>query len=118
MVGRTAKHNWKKLFLEYCQGRFKNITEFANKKGLHPVAVQREFRKLKNGVDDRQNKTEKQNETKQNPGEKTKTKQNPHPWRNLKAQFLDWPEEKLKAYLVQIKSRLAELDAMLCLYNG
>lgn len=61
-MGRTAKHNWKRLYLEYCQGRFKNITEFANKNGLHPVAVQREFRKLKNGVDGQQNKTEKQNE--------------------------------------------------------
>jgi hypothetical protein len=28
VMGRTAKHNWAKLFLEYNQGRYKSAAEF------------------------------------------------------------------------------------------
>jgi len=115
-MGRTAKHNWEKLYLEFCQGRYKNVAEFARAKGLHPVAVRREFGKLKNGSDDppetQQNATKKCNKTQRKNGPQKETKQNPHPWEKLKKQFTDWPEDKLRAYVVQIEARLAELNAV------
>lgn len=114
-MGRTAKHNWKRMFLEYCQGKYKSIAEFARKKKLNPTQCRDEFRKL-NGTRSKimaealstENQQEKQPETtekKRRPTDKpTQT------WERLRQQFTDWPDEKLQAYLVQIESRLAELS--------
>ena len=114
-MGRAAKHNWQKLFLEYNKGRYKSVAEFAEKKGLHPVAVRREFGKLKREPEDQsetqQNATKKHNKTQQKKEPKSETKQKDlHPWEHLKNQFLDWPEEKLRAYVVQIEERKAEIE--------
>lgn len=68
-MGRTAKHNWKKLFLEYCQGKYKSAKQFAEKKKLNYDQVKKEFRKLQNGAE---NGGEKQP---QNGGEKRQKKE-------------------------------------------
>ena len=116
-MGRVAKHNWRKLFLEYNQGRYKNVAEFAEKKGLHPVAVRREFGKLKKESEDQpetqQNATEKRNKTQQKKEQKSETKQKDlHAWEKIKQQFTDWPDDKLKAYLKQLELRKEELESI------
>ena len=115
-MGRQAKHNWRKLFLEYGQGRYKSVAEFAKAKDLHPVAVRREFKKFEAVESDpeiEQNETKKRNKTEQKSVTKKETKQKTlHPWETLKQQFTDWPEEKLQAYLLQIEERRHELLAV------
>jgi hypothetical protein len=118
VMGRVAKHNWKKLFLEYNQGRYKSVAEFAKKKGIYPDRMRKEFRKLESEADKLQVKTSQENESEQvkkndskEPVSQKQVKKS-HPWQNLKKQFTDWPEEKLQAYVVQIESRLAELKAI------
>jgi len=52
-VGRPAKHDWAHLHREYLErrdaGRYGSLAAFAQEKGLHPMAVSREFRRLANG---------------------------------------------------------------------
>ncbi|MFZ5688664.1 MAG: hypothetical protein ACOY9Y_10915 [Bacillota bacterium] len=109
-MARPSKHNWRNLFLEYNKGRYKSVAEFARAKGLNPVAVRREFKKFENAPEDvpetEQNETKQRNKTEQN---KQEAKQKTHPWEILRKQFLDWPEERVQAYLQQIEARLAEL---------
>jgi DNA-binding Lrp family transcriptional regulator len=90
-----ARYNWKALFLEYNQGRYKSMTEFAEKKNLSYDVVRKRFKELRkeSGI------------SKPEP----KPDERPHAWQNLKKQFTSWPEEKLQAYLVQIEARLDEL---------
>jgi len=114
-MGRTAKHNWKNLFLEFNRGRYKSVAEFARAEGLNPVAVRREFKKFKIAGDyqkTEQNEIKKQNKTEQKYNLEKGKKQNLHPWETLKRQFIDWPEEKLQAYLTQLNIRKAELEAI------
>lgn len=89
------RYNWKALFLEYCQGRYKSMTEFSEKKNLSYDVVRKRFKELRkeSGISKPEPK----------PDERL------HPWQNLKKQFTSWPEEKLQAYLVQIEARLDEL---------
>lgn len=116
-MARPAKHNWKKLYLEYCQGRYKNVTEFAKAKKLPVRPTQREFRKLRLEAENSEqsilNKTTindiiKASEKRKRP----KNDQKYTPWEGLKKQFLDWPEDKLQAYLVQLEERKAELESI------
>ncbi len=65
-MGRPAKHNWQSLYDEYNAGGYDTITSFAETKGIHPFAVQREFRKIKKQGE--QNKTKPADKTKQNIG--------------------------------------------------
>ncbi|HBC94370.1 MAG TPA: hypothetical protein DCZ10_16090 [Pelotomaculum sp.] len=117
-MGRTAKHNWQKLFLEYNQGRYKNVAEFAKKKGIYADRMRKEFRKLETEASQEQVKISPKNESKQvkKTGSKKRTSQKQvnklHPWEYLKQQFTDWPEEKLQAYLLQLEARLTELNAV------
>jgi len=111
-MGRTAKHNWAKLFLEYNQGRYKSARQFAEAKGLNYDRLKKEFKKLRDGG---QNRSEKQSPNKGKKGRKTGAKITPPKhtaWDALRKQFTDWPKEKLQAYLVQIEQRLAELNAV------
>ncbi len=115
-MGRTAKHNWAKLFLEYCQGKYKSAKQFSEKKKLNYDQVKKEFRKLQNGTENGGKITPKNGGKK---GQKKEGKKSPpkekgqnNPWQTLKQQFTDWPPEKLEAYLVQIEARLAELKAI------
>ena len=112
MVGRAAKHNWRKLFLEFNQGRYKSVAEFAEKKGLNYDQVRKSFKKYETETPDPEpGKNGQKNRVK--PGKKNASKDkpdnNPHPWEKLRQQFLAWPEEKLQAYLIQIEERLTEL---------
>lgn len=111
-MGRTAKHNPAGLYREFCQGRYKNLTEFCEKKGLSYDLIRKMFKKLgyKNGhqkpdITGQNNraKPDKKNDPKEKPGKKHNA------WQTLKKQFTDWPEEKLQAYLLQLGARLAEL---------
>jgi uncharacterized protein YjcR len=115
-VGRAAKHNWQKLFIEYNQGRFKSVADFARAKGLNPVAVRREFKKFeiasKETLKTEQNETKKRNKTEQKNDTKETTKQKQHAWEKLKKQFLDWPEERLQAYVTQLEVRRDELESV------
>lgn len=116
-MGRAAKHNWRKLFLEYNQGRYKNVADFAKKKGINPNQVRDEFRKLKNdqgreSAETTENNREKQQKTTEKKGAKKRITENPHPWQKLKQQFTGWPEEKLQAYLLQLNARKTELEAV------
>lgn len=88
------RYNWKALFLEYNQGRYKSMTEFAEKKNLNYDVLRKQFKKIRE-------------ESGCNP--KPKSDKKPHAWQNLKKQFTSWPEEKLQAYLIQLESRLDEL---------
>ena len=113
-MGRAAKHNWRKLFLEYNQGRYKSVAEFAEKKGLNYDQARKAFKKYESEAPDPEpGKTGQKN--RENPGKKNAQKnkpgkkQNPHPWEKLRQQFLAWPDEKLQAYLTQLEERLAEL---------
>jgi len=114
-MGRTAKHNWMKLFLEYNQGRYKSVAEFAEKKELSYDVLRKEFKKLghknegkkpditgaKNRTKtDAKNKRESESDIKETPTQL---------WQTLKQQFTDWPEEKLQAYLFQLEERRDEL---------
>ncbi|MCG8401381.1 MAG: hypothetical protein MJA84_07260 [Firmicutes bacterium] len=119
VVGRAAKHNWPKLYREFNLGRYKNMKQFAEATGLNYDQVKKEFKKLKDRAQDLgedkkaplekgQKGVQKRGEN-SHPGDKGR---NPHPWEKLKKQFLDWPEDKLQAYLVQLESRLAELKAL------
>lgn len=45
-MGRNAKHDWRKLYLEFKASGNKNVAAFAEKKGLHPVAVRRAFKEF------------------------------------------------------------------------
>ncbi|MEG6521123.1 hypothetical protein [Desulfotomaculum sp. 1211_IL3151] len=109
-MARPSKHNWRNLFLEYNKGRYKSVAEFARAKGLNPVAVRREFKKFETAPEEEpkteQNETKQRNKTEQN---KQTVKQKDHPWEALRKQFIDWPEERVQAYLQQIESRLEEL---------
>lgn len=111
-MSRTAKHNWQKLFLEYGQGRYKNVAEFARKKEINPNQMRDEFRKLGKEQENKttENNREKQQKTTEKKGSKKRTTENP--WERLKKQFTDWPEEKLQAYLIQLEARKAELEAI------
>ena len=116
VMARPAKHNWRKLYLEYCQGRYKNVTEFAKAKKLAVRPTQREFKKLQDeaeAANSEQNTLKKTTINDHNNGtEKRKRPKNDHKqhsWQNLKKQFTDWPEEKLQAYLVHVEERLAKL---------
>jgi len=115
-MARPAKHNWKKLYLEYCQGRYKNVTEFAKAKKLPVRPTQREFKKLQDAEKSDHKRPEQTIRTGQNrPAKKQsapKSDHKLHPWEKLKQQFTDWPEDKLQAYLTQIESRLAYLRAI------
>jgi hypothetical protein len=93
------RYNWKALFLEYNQGRYKSMTEFAEKKDLSYDVLRKQFKKIRgeSGV------------PKPDPKPDKKPKRTKEPWQNLKKQFTSWPEEKLQAYLVQIEARLDEL---------
>lgn len=86
-MARPPKYNWKALYEEFTVGGYRTITSFAEAKGIHPFAVQREFRKLRNGNGNgnyngngngnengngRPNKTKPEDKTKQN----SKAKQN------------------------------------------
>ncbi|MCG9966878.1 hypothetical protein L9W92_02240 [Pelotomaculum terephthalicicum JT] len=92
-MGRTAAHNWAKLFLEFNQGRYKSARQFAEAKGLNYDRLKKEFKKLK---DQGQNGGEKQP---QNGGKKGQKKgaeksppkekgQNNNAWVKLKKQLL------------------------------
>lgn len=115
-MGRTASHNWRKLFLEYNQGRYKNVAEFAKKKGINPNQMRDEFRKVKNQAEEpsetTENNREKQQKTTEKKPPKKGTTDNPHAWEKLKKQFLDWPEERLDAYVTQLTARRDELEAI------
>ncbi len=117
-MGRAAKHNWQRLFLEYCQGKYKSIAEFSRKKKLNPNQVRDEFRKLNGSrsklMEEALTSTEKQQEKQQKTTEKKRrsTEKPTQAWQAIKKQFTDWPPEKLEAYLVQIEQRLAELNAV------
>jgi len=116
-MGRQAKHNWKKLYLEYCQGRYKNMTEFAQAKNLPIRPVQKEFKKLQLEAEASvQNELKKT--TKNDPKKVTEKRKRPkndrkeHAWEKLKKQFLDWPDDKLQAYVEQLNARKEELEAI------
>lgn len=117
-MGRTAKHNWAKLFLEYCQGKYKSVRQFAEKKKINYDSVKKEFRKLQNEAgrggnitpENRGKKGQKSGAEKSPPKEKGQN--SPHPWETINAQFTGWPEEKLQAYLVQLEARKTELEAV------
>ncbi len=115
-MGRTASHNWKKLFLEYNQGRYKNVAEFAKKKGINPNQMRDEFRKVKKQAEEpaetTENNREKQHKTTEKKAPKNRTTDNYSPWEGLKKQFTDWPEERLQAYVAQLNTRKAELEAI------
>jgi uncharacterized protein YjcR len=112
-MGRTAKHNPAGLYREFCQGRYKNLTEFCEKKDLSYDLIRKMFKKLghKNG-DQKPDKTGQKNRTK--PDKKTGSKEKPDKkhtaWDALRKQFTDWPDDKCQAYLLQIEARLAELN--------
>lgn len=48
-MARPPKYDWTALYNEYIAGGYRTITAFAEVKGIHPFAVHREFRKLRNG---------------------------------------------------------------------
>ena len=76
-MARPPKHDWMALYEEYITGGYETVTSFAEIKGIHPFAVQREFRKLKA---QEPNKTKPKNKTKQNPvTQQNKTKPDPFP---------------------------------------
>jgi DNA-binding Lrp family transcriptional regulator len=66
-----ARYNWKALFLEYNQGRYKSMTEFAEKKNLSYDVVRKRFKELRkeSGI------------SKPEP----KPDERPHAWQNLKS---------------------------------
>jgi phage terminase small subunit len=45
-MGRHAKHNWPRMFMEFCEGGFESIAEFARKYKMNETHVRNEFRKL------------------------------------------------------------------------
>ena len=114
-MGRTAKHNWRKLFLEFCQGKYKSVAEFAKKKSLNQNQVRDEFRKLNGSrsklIEEAAQTTENQQEKQQKTTEKKRrtTEKPSQAWEALRKQFTDWPDEKRQAYLLQLEARLAEL---------
>lgn len=55
-MGRTAKHDWRKLFLEFKASGNKNVAAFAKKNGIDADRMRKEFRKFD---------TEKQGKTRQ-----------------------------------------------------
>jgi uncharacterized protein YjcR len=130
-MGRTATHDWRSLYLEYCQGRYKSIAEFARKKNLNSNQVRDEFRRLNgsrsklmrealSATDKQQEKKqqrsveEKKQEKKRQGSTEKKQRLTDKPtkiWNSLKQQFAGWPQEKLDNYLIQIESRLAELSS-------
>ena len=117
-MGRKASHNWQKLFLEYNQGRYKNVAEFAKAKDIYPDRMRKEFRKLANETESKQVKKSPNNESKQVKKNDSKNDASQkqvktvHPWETLKKQFLDWPDEKLQTYLTQLEARKAELESI------
>ena len=117
-MGRKASHNWQKLFLEYNQGRYKNVAEYAKAKGIYPDQMRKEFRKLEAEPEQEQVKKSLENGSKQvkkndsgKPASKNRVK-NHHPWEMLKKQFTDWPEDRLQAYVVQLNAHKTELEAI------
>jgi hypothetical protein len=49
VMARPPKYDWTALYNEFITGGYRTITAFAEVKGIHPFAVHREFRKLRNG---------------------------------------------------------------------
>jgi phage terminase small subunit len=51
VMGRAAKHNWKRFFAEFQHGEYKSLTEFAERKKISYDLLRKEFKKLgyKNG---------------------------------------------------------------------
>ena len=116
-MGRVAKHNWQKLFIEYNRGRYKSVAEFAREKGLNENQARNAFKKLlteqqSEDTKTTQNNTEKQHKTTQKNGAKKEATQKLNPWEKLKKQFTDWPEEKLQAYVKQLELRKEELESI------
>ena len=116
-MGRVAKHNWRKLFLEYNQGRYKNVAEYARKKKINPTQMRDEFRKLNSDQAEEAEKTtekeqKKQQKTTEGKTPKKATTGNTHPWETLKKQFTDWPEDRLQTYVAQLTARRDELEAI------
>lgn len=111
-MGRAAKHNWAKLFLEYCQGKYKSAKQFAEKKKINYDSVKKEFRKLQVEAENGGNITPEKRGKKGQKISPPKEKGQNDLWQNLKAKFTDWPEDKLQAYLVQLEDRKAELEGV------
>lgn len=79
-MARPPKHDWRALYDEYQANDYQTITCFAETKGIHPFAMQREFRKIKKLTDEQPNKTKLSDQTKQNSRtQQNKTKPAPFP---------------------------------------
>lgn len=67
-MGRQAKHNWRMLFLDYSQGDYKSVAEYAKAMGIDSDRMRKEFRKLGHGdqgiKQGEKNKAKKQGEDK------------------------------------------------------
>ncbi len=95
------------------------MKDFAQVKDLNYDQVKKEFKKLKEQSSDEKD-PQLSTSKKGQKGVKKEGKilppkekgHNPSPWEKVKKQFIDWPEEKLAAYVVQIESRLAELNSV------
>ena len=112
-MGRTAKYNWRNLFLEFNQGRYKSMVAYATAKGLNYDRMKKEFKKIREQPEGEirgeklQSKKDKKRQNK-----KSNILPPDHAYNRLKKQFLDWPDEKLQAYLSQLEERLDELKAV------
>lgn len=73
-MARAAKHNWAKLFMEFCQGGFASVAAFARKKKLNENQVRDEFRKL-NGSRSKIIEETNRESTENNPKQQTTEKQ-------------------------------------------
>ena len=74
-MARPPKHDWNKLHLEYSQGNYKSVSEFAGLKGIYPDRMRKEFRRIEGGAGQKQVKTSQNNESKQ-----VKTEPTPEPF--------------------------------------
>lgn len=64
-MARPPKHDWSMLYLEYSQGNYKSVAEFAGLKEIYPDRMRKEFRRIESGAGQKQVKTSQNNESKQ-----------------------------------------------------